>query len=500
LVFELSREEKLANLTVVDILGQRHYRLNLAPTTGYRGAGDTIVAAPVIHTYTAWSFSIIAGLALQADEPMMTMGKKQYQVKKFLTVQRLNEMFLEDNGAKGFTPTVKPHYAIAPHNAKGIIYKQQCKTLVEACESGDLLMNGAMPVHAHDGKVSPSVEIKTLKKKLIQAVAEKKSSFYASYVVDEHSSQILITQHCLLMEQDYEMLFQTLDAKETPTLADLMLAKTSIQEALDRFSAPVGSDHPLIQAVFLGQGNTPPKVKPEAPKAKAKAKPKAAEAVPEVPKAKAKPKAAEAVPEAPKTKAKPKAAEAVPEAPKTKAKATQPKAAPAPSRASMPSEYSEYFIPAKPFKSSEPSELQQFELCLEQIKIKKDEMQGRVKNNSNYTGAAKKASKLYITLRDAKQDFLALDDRAVGKTKFIQACRDAIAEARPELETHRGWSQVFLDILNVLACIGTLGIASGVAKYKWDSYRLFRVETDSATKLRECDDALDSFEQAAPTV
>jgi hypothetical protein len=115
----------------------------------------------------------------------------------------------------------------------------------------------------------------------------------------------------------------------------------------------------------------------------------------------------------------------------------------------------------------------------------------------NYREAAKVAGTLNHALMSAKRDFLALDDREAGKADFIKACRDAIADARPELEKHRGWSQVFLDLLNVLAFIGTAGIANGVAKYKWDSYRLFTVETDSAKKLHECDDALDAFEQAA---
>ena len=245
-------------LTVVEILGQRHYRLNLASTTGYEGAGaDAIVAAPVIHTYSAWSLSIISGLALQEDHPMITMGGKQYQVKKFLTAQHLNSMSIEDEGTQGFMPTIKPHYAIAPHNAKGSIYNQHCKTLVEESESGVLLHNRPMPVHVHDGLVSPAVEIKTLKDQLIQAVKSNQSNFYSSYVIDEKNKQLLVTEHCLLAEKDYQMIFAALDFKARPTLEDLISADTSIQAALGRFFQPVEPTHRLIQAVFSGSMPSP---------------------------------------------------------------------------------------------------------------------------------------------------------------------------------------------------------------------------------------------------
>jgi hypothetical protein len=260
----------MTKLTVVDILGERHYRLNLAPTTGYLDTGDTIVAAPVIHTYSAGISSIISGLALQANESTITMEGQPYQVKQFLTVQRLNAMFLlDEEGPQGFMPTIKPHYAIAPHNAAGSVYSQDCKTLVKEPESSDLLMNGAMPVHAHDGRVSPPVEIKALNEQLIQAVQSNKSKFYTSYVVDEQNKQILVTEHCLLMEADHEMLFQILDMKESPTLDDLMFTETPIKNALIRFIQPVESAHLCIQAVFSGAQNMP-----------AKAQLAAAEAVP----------------------------------------------------------------------------------------------------------------------------------------------------------------------------------------------------------------------------
>jgi hypothetical protein len=139
-----------------------------------------------------------------------------------------------------------------------------------------------------------------------------------------------------------------------------------------------------------------------------------------------------------------------------------------------------------------------FNATLWRIRNKSFSMTKKAKHDPNYTEAAKAADTLYRTLKKAKIDFFALDDMKAGQADFIKTCRDAIADARPELEKHRGWSQVFLDLFNVLAFIGTAGIANGVAKYKWDSYRLFTVETDSAKKLRECDEALDTFEQAAP--
>jgi hypothetical protein len=241
----------MTNLTSINVFGANYYRLNVNSAAKYRG-GDfgSFATAPLIHTYSARLESVSPRLALRQDAQSIQVGNKQYQIMRFLTVQPLNASLVSDE-AGDFRPTVKPHYAIAFVNGRGTIYDQSCKTLIIDV-LGSVIENRKLPVHVHDGLLSPAVSISNLKEQLILAQNNEQSKFYTSYVVDEINNQILVTQHCLLSEMDHELLCQTLDQMKTPTLEGLVAARTSVKDALVRLHQPVTAEDPAIKAVFSG--------------------------------------------------------------------------------------------------------------------------------------------------------------------------------------------------------------------------------------------------------
>lgn len=94
--------------------------------------------------------------------------------------------------------------------------------------------------------------------------------------------------------------------------------------------------------------------------------------------------------------------------------------------------------------------------------------------------AAVRAQILYDKLCEAKANLLNYDPqqpvtKEAAFVQFKQACSSAIEHAMPTLVTHRGWKQAFADILNVIAAIGSLGIANLAT----GRFRLFDVQTKS---------------------
>ena len=239
----------MPNLTKNNIFGANYYRLNVLSATGYRGGEfGQFSAAPLIHTYSSRMESASPRLAIRQDGDNIIIRNKQYQVKQFLTVQCLNNSLVTDE-AGNFRPTVKPHYAIAPVNGIGTIFSRHCNTLLTDAD-GVVVQNRALPVHAHDGLLSPPQTIDPLKQQLIASQQEEESKFYISYVVDEVNNQILVTQHCLLNEIDHTLLCQTLDDVVSPTLEGLIEANTSISRALERFRSQVTAESSPVQAVM----------------------------------------------------------------------------------------------------------------------------------------------------------------------------------------------------------------------------------------------------------
>jgi hypothetical protein len=232
------------------------------PTSGYgEVAFNMTVTAPIIHTYSPLTPSISPRLALHTSleqaQSSIQVGRVNYKVEKYLTIQCLNKELLTDEDGN-FRPTVKPHYAIAPHNGPGGIYNSLCKTLL-IDSNEQLLVNAPLSVSVHDDKVSPPITIEPLKDQLKAACAASRSKMYTSYVVDNIGKKILITEHCLLNEREHENLFFQLDNMTTPTLEKLATLDSPIQESLSRFAQPLTAHSASLHILLPGSSViTPP--------------------------------------------------------------------------------------------------------------------------------------------------------------------------------------------------------------------------------------------------
>ena len=130
-----------------------------------------------------------------------------------------------------------------------------------------------------------------------------------------------------------------------------------------------------------------------------------------------------------------------------------------------------------------------FDVHVHRIRLKADEMQDKALVDPTYVDAARVANCLYDDLMTAKQSYWLSDDPIAAGNMFKQVCLQAIDEARPVLEIHRGWSEVLLDFANVLVSLLTLGFANIVS----GRLRLFETKTDSAEKLAALETSVDDL-------
>ena len=104
-------------------------------------------------------------------------------------------------------------------------------------------------------------------------------------------------------------------------------------------------------------------------------------------------------------------------------------------------------------------------------------------SNKSAAAAATAAKDLYTSLEQARIEFLTVTEKDIEeKTRLFKvASNEAIDIALPTLQQHRGWKQVFADIVSAI-----LTVASASLTY-WatNRFRLFKVETDSEKKLLE---------------
>lgn len=122
-----------------------------------------------------------------------------------------------------------------------------------------------------------------------------------------------------------------------------------------------------------------------------------------------------------------------------------------------------------------------YHYCFERVGCKADELEITAGYNFNYIEAHRAAGTLLDRLNEAKRAFVASNDPINAERVFKEACLDAINQTKPVLETHRGWSEVLLDIVNALLSIVTLGIGNAII----GQFRFFEVKTDSAEKLED---------------
>lgn len=246
----------MPNLTWVDALGSRYYRSNVESVKKYINAElGLIAAAPLIHTYSPTLSTISALLAVSRDAPTVEVNRHRYKVKRFLTVQSLDASFYEDEDNNLFRPTIKPHYALAKTNRPHNVYDVNCQVAVLNAE-GIVIYNNTQNVHAHHGLVSPALTIDPLKQMLLGERESNKSLFFTSYVIDKVNNQVLITQHCLLKENEHTQLRNTLEEIAKPTLEALAAKDTAISCALTQFNEACFEAKSSIERILYSDKGT----------------------------------------------------------------------------------------------------------------------------------------------------------------------------------------------------------------------------------------------------
>jgi len=190
---------------------------------------------PLIHSYNPTPQAVLSRLILKHEggDLSIKVGAQDYVLKRFLVVQTMDDNFTKDSESTRYTPTIKPHYAVALENADRDVYNASCRILVHD-ENDTVIFNGRQNVHVHHRRLSPCVKIDRLRNEILEAKKASRSLFLTSYVIDEVGHQVLATTHCLLNEKDVKYCFGLLDKAENPT-TDILLNKTPLASALRGF-------------------------------------------------------------------------------------------------------------------------------------------------------------------------------------------------------------------------------------------------------------------------
>ncbi|CEK10806.1 hypothetical protein [Legionella hackeliae] len=117
------------------------------------------------------------------------------------------------------------------------------------------------------------------------------------------------------------------------------------------------------------------------------------------------------------------------------------------------------------------------------IKIDKDFTEG--------SSAHKVATSLHNELQEAYQSYFI--SKTINTKDFEFKCNKAIKDARPELETHRGWKEVFINVMAALSML-VVGYLIGAAIKQ--NICLFKIKTDSAEKLDALQNTVKSIASA----
>lgn len=119
---------------------------------------------------------------------------------------------------------------------------------------------------------------------------------------------------------------------------------------------------------------------------------------------------------------------------------------------------------------------------LENLSIKLAELRAKAQDNKHYIPASEKGWELFNSLVLSGIEYF--ETETLTSEQFNQQCADAISKARPELEKHRGFSELFADIVFFTISLCTLGAANMVSKLTTGSYRFFSPKkTDAVEQL-----------------
>jgi len=130
---------------------------------------------------------------------------------------------------------------------------------------------------------------------------------------------------------------------------------------------------------------------------------------------------------------------------------------------------------------------------LNRLKIKADSHAKNAIVNKNYTEVAKTATALYSTLDKAVSRHFSQARGPEENKTFVNSCHHAILQAEPVLKKHRGYKQIFLDLLNVLSCFFFL-IPPAYSFCKTGQWRFFRADTESIKITKSIDRAINGIQ------
>lgn len=119
--------------------------------------------------------------------------------------------------------------------------------------------------------------------------------------------------------------------------------------------------------------------------------------------------------------------------------------------------------------------------ALDKLKIKAITHAIKAKNNEQYEVVAKTAFILYQRLYTEIENHF--NNPAPNSKQFKARCQDAIEQAKPVLQVHRGYKQVLVDIVNVLFI--------AVALFKKGTWRFFEVDTASMKTVNEVSESIE---------
>jgi hypothetical protein len=115
--------------------------------------------------------------------------------------------------------------------------------------------------------------------------------------------------------------------------------------------------------------------------------------------------------------------------------------------------------------------------------------------NRGFTVAADAADVLVQTSRNHSADYFG---NQIDYTMLKRNSEQAIHLAKPELEKHRGWKRLLMNLALCIAGLGVFYVAAGLIHKAVKGHFLFFNETDSIEKLHKLGQALQSIQPIQP--
>ncbi|KTD11776.1 effector protein B, substrate of the Dot/Icm secretion system [Legionella gratiana] len=125
------------------------------------------------------------------------------------------------------------------------------------------------------------------------------------------------------------------------------------------------------------------------------------------------------------------------------------------------------------------------------VQLKALELNEKAKTNPKaYQKAAEAAEELYDTLKNEARTYFN-NKNAKKYELFRSNCKQAIKKASKELQNHRGWGDVLLNVSAAILGLGILYVAALGINYAWThgEHLFFHCDTDSIKKIKKLEEA-----------